>query len=139
MSDFDEFWAEYPRKVGKAKAIRAYARALRGLLPLQVECGLGPATHDEIMVGLASYKRDKPDYADWKHGSVYLNSVSWIDEGGSDEIEHADRSQEDLAFKRREHEGGHRMWPTEARIHGWGEFGSEAKAYLARPELRVVG
>lgn len=132
MSHFDEFWQAYPRKVGKALAMRAYARALRGLLPVQVECGLGPATHEEIMAGLASYKRDKPDYADWKHGSTYLNSVSWIDEGGSDEVEKTERDPAmDLEYKRREHESGWLMHPTEARIHGWAEYGSR--------KLRVVG
>ncbi len=131
MTDFDEFWDAYPRKVGKALAMRAHARALRGLLPMQVECELGPATHAEIMAGVASYKHDKPDYADWKHGSTYLNQVCWIDEGGSQELEQADRSQEQLEYKRREHESGQYAWVSLAARHGWAEFGSV--------RLRVVG
>ena len=87
MTDFAAFWAEYPRKVGKAEAMEAYAKALRGQLRRQLACNLGPATHGEIMAGLARYKLDKPDYADWKHGSTFLNKVSWIDECGSEVIE----------------------------------------------------
>ncbi len=133
MSSFDEFWQAYPRKVGKALAMRAYARALRGLLPIQVECGLGPATHEDIMRGLAAYKRDKPDYTDWKHGSTYLNSVSWIDEGGSEVIETPRPVEPHLELKRREHETGAAMHPSLAERHGWAEYGS------VQAGLRVVG
>ena len=124
MTDFAEFWSEYPRKVGKAQAMQAYAKALRGTLRLQLSCGLGPATHEEIIQGLERYKRDKPDYADWKHGSTFLNSVSWIDEGGSEVIE-PDRDQtNELAMMRAEHESGSKMYPTLAKKYGWAEFGS---------------
>jgi hypothetical protein len=133
MSGFDLFWAAYPRKVGKAEAMVAYAKALKGQLRRQRECGLGPATHEEIMAGVASYRRDKPDYADWKHGSTFLNKVSWIDEGGSDEAEKSAHDPvRDLEHKRYEHESGLYMYPSLATKHGWAEFGS------VRPELRVV-
>ena len=124
MTGFAEFWAAYPRKVGKAEAMEAYAKALKGQLRRQLACGLGPANHDEIMAGLVRYKLDKPDYADWKHGSTFLNKVSWIDEGGSEVIEPERDNAATLEFQRKEHEAGHEMHPTLARQHGWAEFGS---------------
>ena len=126
MTTFDEFWQAYPRKVGKALATRAYSRALKGLLPIQVECGLGPATHDEIMAGVKAYRRDKPDYCDWKHGSTFLNQASWIDEGGSEVVETPPRDETiELEFKRKRHESGSYMYPSLANKHGWGPFGSK--------------
>ena len=119
VASFTEFWTAYPRKVGKAEAMVAYSKALRGALRRQMECGLPPATHDEIMAGLASYKRDKPDYADWKHGSTFLNKVSWIDEGGSDPVETVDPHEVDLEWKQKLHENGISIHPTLARQHGW--------------------
>lgn len=131
MTGFDEFWTEYPRKVGKAEAMEAYAKALRGQLRRQLVCGLGPATDEEIMAGLARYKADKPDWGEWKHGSTFLNKVSWIDEGGSETIEHERDDTAVLESQRKEHERGHRMYPTLADRHGWAEFGSAA------PKLRT--
>ena len=131
MTGFADFWAEYPRKVGKAEAMEAYAKALRGQLRLQVACGLGPATHEEIMIGLALYRADKPEYAAWRHGSTFLNRVSWMDECGSEVIEPERDNTAELESKRREHECGHVMHPTEARLHGWAEFGSQAPKLVA--------
>lgn len=135
MTDFAEFWAAYPRKVGKAQAMQAYAKALRGQLRLQLTCGLGPAAHQDIMAGLERYKRDKPDYADWKHGSTFLNSVSWIDEGGSEVIEPERDQTNELVMMRAEHESGSKMYPSLARELGWAEFGSVPFV----PKLKVVG
>ncbi len=132
MSDFAEFWAAYPRKKGKAKAMEAYAKALRGRLRQQLASGLGPATHQEIMAGLERYRRDKPDWCDWLHGSTFLNTVAWIDEGGAEVIEPERDLTAVLTDKRREHESGFYMYPSLATQHGWGEFGSKA------PGLRAV-
>ncbi len=131
MTGFADFWAEYPRKVGKAEAMEAYAKALRGRLRRQVVCELGKATHEEIMAGLARYKLDKPDWSDWKHGSTFLNSVSWIDECGSEVIEPERDNTVKLELQRKAHEAGYEMYPSLAREHGWAEYGSVAK-------LRVV-
>lgn len=133
MTDFADFWAVYPRKVGKAQAMQAYTKALRGTLRLQLTCGLGPASHEDIMAGLERYKRDKPDYADWKHGSTFLNSVSWIDEGGSEVIEPERDNTAVLEMQRKDHEAGREMYPSLAERHGWAEYGSAA------PKLKVVG
>lgn len=139
MTDFAEFWTAYPRKVGKAQAMQAYAKALRGQLRLQLSCGLGPAAHQDIMAGLERYKRDKPDYADWKHGSTFLNSVSWIDEGGSEMIEPERDNTADLAMMRRDHEAGREMHPSLAAKHGWAEYGSNSGSLKTAPKLKVVG
>ncbi len=132
MTGFADFWAEYPRKVGKAEAMEAYAKALRGQLRRQVVCGLGKATDEEIMAGLARYKADKPDWSDWKHGSTFLNKVSWIDECGSEEIEPERDNMAVLESQQRDHERGFYAWPSLARTHGWAEFGS------LTPNLAVV-
>ncbi len=137
MTDFADFWAAYPRKVGKAEAMEAYAKALRGQLRRQVTCDLGPASHEEIMAGLVRYKRDKPDYADWKHGSTFLNKVSWIDECGSEVVEPERDDSWKLAMKKAEHECGSQMHPALARKHGWKKFGSVPFEPQA-PKLEVV-
>ena len=131
MTGFADFWAEYPRKKGRAKAIEAYAKALRGRLRQQLASGLGKATHEEIMDGLARYKADKPDYADWLHGSTFLNTVAWIDECGSEVVEPERDNTAKLELQRKAHEAGYEMYPSLAREHGWAEYGSVAK-------LRVV-
>lgn len=132
MTDFADFWATYPRKVGKAQAMQAYAKALKGTLRLQLACGLGPAAHEEIMAGLERYKRDKPDYADWKHGSTFLNTVSWIDEGGSEVVEPERDNTAVLEMQRKDHEAGREMYPSLAERYDWAEYGSAA------PKLRVA-
>lgn len=62
------FWPEYPRKVAPAKAKEAYRAARR------------EASLDAILAGLASYKRTKPDYADWAYPATWLNGDRWLDE-----------------------------------------------------------
>lgn len=69
MSDFNSFYAAYPRKVGKLDAMRAYAKARR------------IASHDEIMAGVENYKRHLPDEARFiPHASTFLNQGRWMDE-----------------------------------------------------------
>ncbi len=132
MTTFAGFWAAYPRKVGKAQAMEAYAKALKGQLRLQLACGLGPATHEEIMAGLEAYRRTKPDYTDWKHGSTFIQSVSWIDECSSEVVEPERDSTAQLAMQRREHEAGRYAWYSLAEKHGWGEFGSVTKLEVVK-------
>jgi hypothetical protein len=68
MSDFDQFWAAYPRRIGKLDAIKAYAKART------------VATGAEILAGVALYIRHKPEYADWCHPATWLNRGRWMDE-----------------------------------------------------------
>lgn len=67
-SSFDQFWDCYPRKVAKLAALKAYYRALK------------IATHEQIVIGVGRYKRNKPEYADWCHPATWLNAGRWMDE-----------------------------------------------------------
>ncbi len=132
MTGFPDFWAEYPRKAGKADAEIFYRAALKGKLRRQVKLDRKPATHKEIMAGLERYKKSKPDYADWQHGSTFLSKLTWEDEGSSDVVEPTRDKSRALEVMRQDHESGWMMYPTMAEQHGWAEYGSKA------PKLRVV-
>ena len=72
VSQFDDFYQAYPRKIGKQTALKAYDRALKS------------TTHDAIMQGVLKYKQDikakdtKPEYI--KHPSSWLNAGCWDDD-----------------------------------------------------------
>jgi hypothetical protein len=68
VSDFDTFWAAYPRRVGKFDAVKAYANART------------VATAAEILAGVETYKQHKPEYCDYAHPSSWLNKGRWMDE-----------------------------------------------------------
>ena len=63
---FDEFWKEYPRKLDKAKAFRAFNSAL------------SRASFEDILAGVISYKND-PNRLDefTKYPASWLNADSW--------------------------------------------------------------
>ena len=66
QSLFDDFWNEYPRKLDKAKAFKAFKSALTR------------AKFEDIMAGLVRYKNDptrKPDFT--KYPATWLNADSW--------------------------------------------------------------
>jgi len=66
---FDEFWSVYPRKVGKADALKAYAKALKN------------ASAAEILEGATRYAQDpnrEPEYT--AHPATWLNRGSWSDD-----------------------------------------------------------
>lgn len=68
--DFAEFYAAYPRKVGKGQARKAYAKALK------------ITSHDEIMFGLSQQRpsmeaKEKQFIA---HPATWLNGERWDDE-----------------------------------------------------------
>lgn len=68
MNSFDEFWARYPRHVGKLAAQKAYVKALK------------LATATEILAGIERYKQAKPSYADYCFPATFLNQGRWMDE-----------------------------------------------------------
>lgn len=68
MTEWDTFWAAYPRKVGKLAAEKAYRKARTR------------ATQEQLMTGLRAYLEHKPSYADWCHPQTWLNSGRWLDE-----------------------------------------------------------
>jgi hypothetical protein len=66
---FDEFYDEYPHKVGKPAAQKAYTSAVkRGGKP------------EEILVGLRRYKLSKPADRPWLNPSTFLNQERWNDQ-----------------------------------------------------------
>ena len=65
--EFAYFWKQYPRKVGKGHARKAFEKACK------------KASFDTIMDGLNRYKKDKPDETPWKHPQTWLNSEGWDD------------------------------------------------------------
>lgn len=67
--EFSEFYAAYPRKVGKGQARRAYGTARK------------KTDHASIMAGVRRYVNDptrKPEFT--KHPSTWLNAECWADE-----------------------------------------------------------
>lgn len=67
--DFDWFWKEYPLKVGKQAARKAFEKALL------------TATFEEILQGAKNYRSDPnrhPSYT--AHASTWLNAGRWADE-----------------------------------------------------------
>ena len=81
---FDEFWDQYPRKVAKRHAAKAYAQALaRG------------ATPAEILTGLQRHKFT-PDPQYQPHPATWLNGDRWLDEGSSRQRPAADQLQDHI-------------------------------------------
>ena len=70
IGQFDEFWTQYPKKVAKKTALKAYEKALKS------------ASHQEIMTGLAKYKPD-PKYI--CNPATWLNQGRWEDEPTSED------------------------------------------------------
>lgn len=68
MSGFSAFWFDWPNKVGKPAALKAYRSAFaRG------------ATIEEILVGIQNYIRDKPPDRPWLNPATFLNQNRWED------------------------------------------------------------
>ncbi len=68
MTDFDVFWAAYPRRISKGAARTAFERAIR-------KTGL-----EAMLLAIADYIRFKPDRIDFKHPATWLNGECWDDE-----------------------------------------------------------
>lgn len=66
--EFAHFWKEYPRKVGKGQARKAFKAACK------------KTDFNTIMNGLSRYQRNKPATIDWKHPATWLNSEGWEDD-----------------------------------------------------------
>jgi hypothetical protein len=76
LTEFDKFWAAYPRKIGKLAAAAEFKKALK------------LTTFKEILAGVENYKQHKPAYADWAHAKTWLHQGRWMDEW--DDATHAD-------------------------------------------------
>jgi hypothetical protein len=68
--EFDKFWALYPRKVGKAAARKAWARAVKAATPAEIRWAL----EQQRPALLAMGERYRP------HPSTWLNGERWLDE-----------------------------------------------------------
>ncbi len=68
MNGFTEFWAAYPRRIGKLAAMKAFTKARKS------------ASAEDIIAGVDRYIAHKPSYADWAHPSSWLNAGRWMDE-----------------------------------------------------------
>ncbi len=67
--EFNErFWLAYPNRVKKKDAKTAYSKARK------------KATADEIINGLETYKRTKPEWQVWAHPTSWLNAERWNDQ-----------------------------------------------------------
>ena len=109
MSRFDEFWALYPRKVGKLKAEPAYGKALK------------LASHEKIMDGVRRYLKSKPAYADWAHPTTWLNAGRWMDEPDAKPIvRHEPRTKQQIidsaVWKIRHGTGDGHKFPVDRHI-----------------------
>jgi len=67
-TDFDVFWARYPRKVGKLDALKAYTKA-RSI-----------ATAEEILSGVEQFLQHLPEEMQFvPHAATWLNKGRWMD------------------------------------------------------------
>jgi hypothetical protein len=69
---FAAFWAEYPRKIGKAAAVKAYAKATKAADPDTILAGLRNA--------VAVWKATSTEDRFIPHASTWLNAGRWDDE-----------------------------------------------------------
>ena len=66
---FSQFWAAYPRRIGKLAAQKAYQKARRG------------ASAEEILAGLEAYMLTMPREERFRpHPATWLNQGRWMDE-----------------------------------------------------------
>lgn len=70
-SDFEKWWRQYPRRVGKLKAQQEYAKAIKK-----------GATHEELWAGAIRYAGEKMDQDPrfTKHPATWLSNGCWADE-----------------------------------------------------------
>ena len=67
-TDFEAFWAVYPRKLAKSAARKAWDRARKKT----------PAA--AILDGLKRYIRTKPAWQSYAHAATWLNGERWTDD-----------------------------------------------------------
>lgn len=68
MTDFEQFWARFPRKVGRLAAEQRFTVARKR------------ASQEDIIAGVDRYLQSKPAYADWCHPKTWLAQGRWMDE-----------------------------------------------------------
>lgn len=81
---FDLWWAQYPHRVAKGQARRAWGRAIK------------QASFAELLAGVERYKADKPADIPWCNPATWLNGERWLDQPATNR-----RSDPDLELKAR--------------------------------------
>lgn len=108
MTDFDTFWAAYPRREAKLNAMKAYDRARR------------IATAGDILAGVERYKAVMPDEKRFiPLPASFLNAGRWMD----DYTPPVKRTVVDADW-----------WDECARIHR-GECGGDRMAHHVRKQI----
>ena len=87
-AQFLEFWVEYPRKVAKPAALKAYRAARKR-----------KATHGEIMAGLRRFVASSPDPQYTPHAATWLNGDRWNDTPTPKQMSGIDAARERLRQK----------------------------------------
>jgi len=99
LLQFEEFWKEYPRKVDRAAALRAFKSALKR------------ASFEDLLAGAIAYRNDparKPEFT--KYPATWLNADAWLNAAALPEVKAANeaRRQKELeasqAYLRQMHE-----------------------------------
>ena len=85
-AEFEQFWAAYPRRLAKLKALSSFEKALK------------IASFEEIMDGVAVYaaSRAGQDPQFTCHPSTWLNQGRWMDEPEQPRLTGIEALQDDL-------------------------------------------
>ena len=103
VDGFDLFWNEYPRKVGRGLAVKAWSKAIAKTLP---------AT---IMDGLTQWKRSKDFPSEEKyipHATTWLNAERWLDQIP---VDNSNRQRETTEDERNHYMEESKKWLSEFR------------------------
>ncbi len=107
LSDFDEFYAQYPRKVGRPSAERAYAKAVRKFSPAAILRGLLRAA--------AEWERRQTPRDKIPHPSTWLNDHRFND-NPEDQANAPDQNQPPGNAKQSRSDKAHRFAARQAEI-----------------------
>jgi hypothetical protein len=69
VDEFEVWWADYPHKVGKADAQKAFATALKE-----------GAALEELVEGVKRYEASKPPDRPWCNPATFIRQKRWLDE-----------------------------------------------------------
>lgn len=113
---FTEWWRQYPRRVARGNAEKAYARVIRS----------GIATSDELLAGAMRYAAEKqheePKYI--KHPATWLNAKCWLDEPDRKPPSHAGSTADGIMniIMGMEYLSGEKPSGSDSALAGIGDF-----------------
>ncbi len=116
---FDDFWSNYPRKVGKGAAERAWKTAIKKAPPATILVGLDKSIDEWVAKG--TEKQFIP------HASTWLNQRRWEDEHDEPQQPLYEQPQEDLLAKPRP-----KLKPKMRKLPGPAWTREQSAAALAR-------